>query len=250
MSNAQLDYSGEKETVIPHWDAEVQSPTVGLDYASSGLAFSGQLTMAQLVSYKLAPSHLIDDRILIPKVGQLVLHNTAQTHMGALAGTAFSQQFPLGMAIVGLAGTGTSVIVDYSSRATSLAKFGQRRYVKRVDTIDPKFIDARVEMQGYDSLKEGWDGPDSQAPGVTEIFKAIEFLDALPPSVTSPSATISSEGRVSWYWMTSRAKIQISFIAGGRIAYYAFAEGLAPLRNVSVFDGEIPRSLLEIIRNA
>jgi hypothetical protein len=101
----------------------------------------------------------------------------------------------------------------------------------------------------FQSLQDGWDGPDSIAPSADVIGLARKFLMALPGDISLPDLTISADGEVGFYWKADGVYIDVGFPTDGRISYYAEANGKVA-RFAGPYGGQsISDDLIEVINN-
>lgn len=100
-----------------------------------------------------------------------------------------------------------------------------------------------------ESSTEGWDGYGAAALSVETANRAINFIRALPDSLSLPEFSAEPDGSISLDWILSRNRtISISIGTNERLSY-AWLDGAERGYAVGVFnDGVIPDRLLVAIR--
>lgn len=124
--------------------------------------------------------------------------------------------------------------------------------VKIVKPIAAHFEEAWNEMQEYQSLDDGWDGPESLAPSRSAIAASLSLLKRLPIDVLPPEATASADGAVGWFWKNENIYVSIEFLSSNQYAYFARTADKQKVAKgkVSLEVTSIPSTLMEIIRMA
>ena len=103
------------------------------------------------------------------------------------------------------------------------------------------------------SIKEqcrlsGWDGYDSEPVRSKTIWSAYRFLEALPPGFPTPSVGAEPDGDITLEWYRSpRKTISVSVSPDDNLHYSAL---LGPNKHygTEAFFGEVPASILDLIR--
>ena len=94
------------------------------------------------------------------------------------------------------------------------------------DTVPPEppsdEASLRVELEGYGTLKDDWDGEGAVAPPAGAVRDAIDFLDGKPDGVPVPLPEIATVGDVGLYWDEADTFVEVQF--GGDQAFSYFAQ--------------------------
>jgi len=115
--------------------------------------------------------------------------------------------------------------------------------------IPDRLVPLLGELTSFQSLQNGWDGPDSVAPSADVIDLARKFLMNLPGDISLPDTTVSADGEVGFYWKADGVYIDVGFPTDGRISYYAEANGKVA-RFAGPYKGQsVPDDLVEVINN-
>lgn len=94
------------------------------------------------------------------------------------------------------------------------------RLPKERIVIDERFSALAAELASYSDVTDGWDGPDTIAPGPLAIANAMNFLSRVPGQTVAPDLMVADDGSVGWFWRTSNVTASISFYANGRFGFY------------------------------
>lgn len=109
--------------------------------------------------------------------------------------------------------------------------------------IKSHMVGAYQELEAFERLESGWDGPDSIAPSRQDVDLAKKFITALPGSIAAPDIGVTSDGFVEMYWRSRVGIVSVSF-NGGRMMYYSRI-GADRRLGKEVFDGySVPVDLL------
>ncbi|NTG19404.1 hypothetical protein G6L00_03035 [Agrobacterium rhizogenes] len=140
----------------------------------------------------------------------------------------------------------------WSHAHKDFSAFGELFAPMRISPISPRFFESLREIDGYQTLSAGWDGPSSLAPSRTLIAAAKGFLGALPDTVAPPEASVSADGSVSWFWDTDEIYATVSFSHPGRYAYFAKNKDTGyKVKDVVESDlSSVPLELLEALQAA
>lgn len=118
---------------------------------------------------------------------------------------------------------------------------------------DPPAPDMTVVTDELSSVASGcgvpnWDGYGA-APVTEETYShARSFLDALPFATPLPSVGAEPDGHITFEWYRSlRSLLSISVSAEGDL-HYAALIGPAKAYGTEPFRGEVPHSVLDLIR--
>ncbi len=107
---------------------------------------------------------------------------------------------------------------------------------------------ARMEMESYFGLSDGWDGNDSVGIPRQTIGDALAFLARLPSSVSEPSAGATEDGQAEWYWKSERGLATVSF-RNGRMSYYARTHEQLVRGSETSNSMTLPQDLIDALKN-
>lgn len=85
-----------------------------------------------------------------------------------------------------------------------------------------------AELDGYGSLKDGWDGEGSLAPSRSDIERAIAFVDSLPSAIPLPKPMVSGDGQIGLYWSKGDKYADINFDFDSTISIYVRDSAYVP----------------------
>lgn len=85
-----------------------------------------------------------------------------------------------------------------------------------------------AELDGYASLKDGWDGEGSIAPSHHDIARAIAFVDSLPSAIPLPKPMVSADGQIGLYWSKGEKYADINFDPDDTMSIYARNSAFTP----------------------
>jgi hypothetical protein len=77
-----------------------------------------------------------------------------------------------------------------------------------------------AQLDGYGSLRNGWDGEGSLAPSGKDISRAIAFVDSLPSAIPLPKPMVSADGQIGLYWNREDKYADINFDFDDTISIY------------------------------
>lgn len=92
-------------------------------------------------------------------------------------------------------------------------------FINQMLSLD-KLSSLALELELYEGLQDGWDGPDSRAPSQVDIQVAKTLLEKLPPGLAIPKPMLSSAGSVGLYWDTNSFFADIALEDNGRISLF------------------------------
>ena len=160
--------------------------------------------------------------------------------MYSMPSKKFRESTALGVIIALSALNSPSVSLGRDHRSTAIEDI-------QISTSQTAHTEAATEMLSYLDLHHGWDGIGSLAPESEVIVSALRFLMQVPADAKSPSATVSVDGEVGWYWREPDCFISVLFLQNKQFAYYARLHNKELLGNSIQFKGTIPADLLRVI---
>lgn len=81
------------------------------------------------------------------------------------------------------------------------------------------------ELNGYDELVDGWDGPSSRRPAEAAVRAVNSFLHAVSRWARAPEISLASDGEISVHWIEEDSYVDVSFQGSVRVSLYARIAG-------------------------
>jgi hypothetical protein len=110
-------------------------------------------------------------------------------------------------------------------------------------------VEVANELLSYNSLRAGWDGPDSSSPSRSAIADAYAFIWRLPIDVNLPEPTVYADGQVGLYWQKNEDVLSIVFMGHGKYAYYGKVNGVVARSPSKEYSNSLPNELYKAISN-
>ena len=82
----------------------------------------------------------------------------------------------------------------------------------------------REEIEAYEGLSDGWDGPSSKAPSKDSVELAKDMLEQLPQALPIPKSMLSPSGEIGLYWNLSHRFADIVLEESGTLSVFIRAK--------------------------
>jgi hypothetical protein len=99
-----------------------------------------------------------------------------------------------------------------------------------------------------ESSRPGWDGHHAEAVSLEAYRRAYAFVEGFPPEMPLPTVGAEPDGHLTLEWYRNpRRTLSVSISPSGELHYSALV-GPSSAFGTEFFLGDVPQSLLELIR--
>jgi len=99
------------------------------------------------------------------------------------------------------------------------------------------------EFQQLHSLRDGWDGPESQKPKESTIFLAWRLFLNLPFGASAPELSASADGELSLFWHSEKGFGSATINSDDKLVYFVQAGESTAKDRVAFIGDSIPHDL-------